>query len=193
MGVERCPNGHYYDNVQYASCPFCGVKLSVSAMEAMSNERTVAMNGLDGERTVAMMSDDDITIAGLDIDDSDVTVGFYTDKFGGEPTVGWLVCTKGPEKGRDYRLRPAKNFIGRAASMDISIFDDPAISRDEHLSIVYDPKGNSFIAVAGNGASAVNGVLLENTVSLNEGDRIEAGDTTLTFIPFCKGDRKWED
>lgn len=199
MGVIRCPNGHWYSD-SLPSCPRCGVKLSVSAAQAMSpgggrganDDRTIAMD-CDNDRTVAMGMDDDITIAGLDTDDDEVTVRYFSDAHGGEPTVGWLVCTRGPERGRDYRIKTAKNFVGRSASMDISVSDDRQIFRERHFSIVYDPKGNEFYAVSGEGAVTVNGENLINSKKLNDGDVLELGGSEFVFVPFCREGRVWEE
>lgn len=193
MSLAQCPQGHYYDDAQFSNCPFCGIKLSVSPAKAMQAEKTAAANATDGERTIAMIEDDEITLSGLDLGDDDVTIGIYSAKYNGEPTVGWLMCTEGSEKGRDYRLHPAKNFIGRSARMDVCIYDDPRISREEHSCILYDPKQNEFFAAPGSGLTMLNGEPLLNAVLLREGDQIELGDTVLMFVPFCKGDRTWEE
>ena len=30
------------------------------------------------------------------------------------PVCGWIVCVKGPRRGKDYRVMDGKNFVGRA-------------------------------------------------------------------------------
>ena len=37
------------------------------------------------------------------------------------PVCGWIVCVKGPRRGKDYRVMDGKNFVGRADDMDIQI------------------------------------------------------------------------
>ena len=37
------------------------------------------------------------------------------------PVCGWIVCVAGPRKGKDYKVREGKNFVGRADDMDIQI------------------------------------------------------------------------
>lgn len=29
------------------------------------------------------------------------------------PVCGWIVCVKGPRRGKDYRVMDGKNFVGR--------------------------------------------------------------------------------
>jgi hypothetical protein len=48
------------------------------------------------------------------------------------PVCGWIVCVNGPSKGRDYKIRAGKNFIGRADDMDIQILGDNDISQSRY-------------------------------------------------------------
>ena len=45
------------------------------------------------------------------------------------PVCGWIVCVKGPRRGKDYRVMDGKNFVGRADDMDIQILGDNKIAR----------------------------------------------------------------
>ena len=191
MKLTRCVQGHFYDADMYEKCPHCGINLSYSVSQVMTDNRTIAMHCHD--KTVSMpYLDDDITVSGMELNSDDKTIGVYSEKYHGEPVVGWLVCTEGPERGRDYRLYPSKNRIVRASNMDVFICDDMQIVRDTHFSIIYEPRKNEFIALSGNGPVTINETPLVNSLSLAEGDRIHLGITVLTFIPYCKGERKWK-
>ena len=108
--------------------------------------------------------------------------------------TGWLVCIKGEERGQDYRLHVGKNFIGRSPSMDVILTDDKKISREKHCAVIYEPKRNLFyLSAEGGNLVYLNDTLAESSRQLNEGDRITVGDTTFIFIPFCRGERKWEE
>ena len=48
------------------------------------------------------------------------------------PVCGWIVCVKGPRRGKDYRVMDGKNFVGRADDMDIQILGDNKIARRNH-------------------------------------------------------------
>ena len=61
-----------------------------------------------------------------------------------DPVVGWIVCVEGQDKGRDYRIRTERNFIGRNDSNDIVIKGDDSISRERHAIISFNPRTNSF-------------------------------------------------
>lgn len=107
--------------------------------------------------------------------------------------TGWLVCTEGPEKGRDYRLHYGFNRIGRDHRMDVCIFEDEAISRDAHCCVVYEDKKNCFRLVPGQGTLTwLEGSLLEEPRELLGGERFSIGGTTLEFVAFCRNGVTWE-
>jgi len=111
-----------------------------------------------------------------------------------DPVAGWLVCVKGPDQGRDYRIRAAHNRIGRDSLMDICVSGDDRISRDTHAVITHVPRQNEFRLSLGPGCDVVylNGEFLERPASLQERDVIELGDTGLQFVPFCGNRFQWK-
>jgi hypothetical protein len=106
------------------------------------------------------------------------------------PVVGWLVCLEGPDRGRDYRLRMEKNFIGRAPHMDVVIENDTTVSRDKHAIVIFDPKKKTFWLLPGEASGLVylNGDLVNSPAQMKSDDILEVGQTKLVLIPFC-GDR----
>ncbi len=212
MAILRCSRGHYYDSTRFASCPHCGISLDAEqpaeAEQKPAGKQEKARGGLfgwlDRDKTVALSpnkelpKEDDHTIAlesaVLYSSDDDVkTVGFYSGAKGNDYVTGWLVCIEGPEKGRDYRLHHGFNRIGRDPGMDIQIADDPAITRQNHCSIVYDDRGNQFSLVPQGGAlTYFKDSLLTKAEMLQMGDLIQMGNSTFEFIPFCRKGRVWE-
>jgi hypothetical protein len=125
--------------------------------------------------------------------DEEKTIGIFARHSGKEFVTGWLVCIRGKEKGRDYRIHNGNNWIGRSYQMDICIVDDPSISRDNHANIVYDYKSNKFFLLPGQGASVLlNGEALLNPKEIRKRDRITLGNSTFAFVPFCEEDFTWE-
>jgi hypothetical protein len=187
MAVIRCANGHFYDGGKFEGCPHCGKSGAGTA-------------GFDDEKTVAKVTYDKIEhdkmMSGLTqyigSGGDDKTISVFTKKAGASPVAGWLVCQDGAEKGRDYRLHTGRNFVGRADKMDIVIKDDPEITREDHCSIVYEPRAGSFMLVAGHGTvTFINGKRLDAPGLISEGDEIEIGKCKFIFIPYCKEGRKW--
>ena len=78
--------------------------------------------------------------------------------------------------------------------MDICISEDVFVSGDIHCTIVYDNHSNCFYLTAGKeNFTYLNGNLLLEACKLKEGDVLRIGHTSLEFIPFCRGDKKWEE
>lgn len=182
MAVIKCAKGHFYDEGKFENCPHC-------------NDAQGDATQFDDEKTVAKITHDkvlnDLTqYIGFGGDEK--TVSIFAKKMGSDPVVGWLVCSDGAEKGRDYRLHSGRNFVGRSDKMDIVIKDDPEITRDDHCSIVYEPKGGGFMIVAGTGTiTFINGKRVDDPVTMEDGDKLEIGKCTFVFIPYCKEGRKW--
>jgi len=132
-----------------------------------------------------------IDMGGPSAPQDEKTVGIFRTEKGCDPVVGWLVCVEGGEKGRDYRLHAGRNFIGRGLKSDVALPDDEQISREDHCSIVFEPKGNAFAIVRGGGEMLVNGSSIATSQKLNGGEKIVIGASTFVFTPFCKEDMTW--
>lgn len=110
------------------------------------------------------------------------------------PVVGWLVIIDGPGQGRDLRITPGMNRIGRDASMNVQIdFGDEAISRSEHAFIIYDPQKNVFFLRHGSGQNLtyLNDDIVMEAKMLQPFDRIKVGETECLFVPFCSDQFYW--
>lgn len=180
MAIIKCQFGHYYDNVKYKECPHCNTD---NVNESEYNEVTIAK--IAGDRMKKNLAS---FVAGKD----ERTIGIYSLKGQFKPVVGWFICTEGNEKGRDYRISSGRNFIGRSYQMDISISDDKEISRDNHCSVVFDPKSILFSIVPGESIVYHNGNELLKPMELKPYDKIILGKTTLQFVPYCKEGVMWE-
>lgn len=203
MAVVRCPQGHYYDGVKFSSCPHCGISIGGDSSEPEAKQPEAKARGglfgwLDRDKTVALSSSSPHTIAleqaeNLEMEDDAKTIGFYSEVKGNDFVTGWLVCVEGPEKGRDYRLHHGFNRIGRDPGMQIQIADDPAVTRKNHCSIVYDDRSNQFSLVPSTGAiTYYKENLLTKAEVLQMGDVIVIGNSTFEFIPFCRKGRVWK-
>ena len=195
MAMKRCSNGHFYDDIKYQQCPYCGISNMDSSRTApIIKPAPPVMPDTSGTvgATVAMSADEAAQRYGSAGNDGK-TVGIMKKEKGIDPVVGWLVVIEGPVKGKDYRIRAERNFIGRDASMDIAITGDASISRNNHASISYNPKNNTFKILPGDGHGLA--YLNENEVymplDLKHGDIIEIGQTKLIFIPLCGEGFKW--
>lgn len=128
------------------------------------------------------------------VDEDQKTVGELKRKLGIDPVVGWLVCIKGAEKGKDYRLLGKINTIGSSEKMDICIKGDKTISKVNHARLGYGEKTNRFTLIPADGSNVIylNGEEVYSPTVLSPYDVIEFGETALAFIPMCSDRFTWE-
>ena len=175
MALNRCKNGHMFSEVKHGKiCPYCNISL---------------------EQDTKWKEDD--------------LPGPYNDTYLDEledrkRVVGWLVCVDGPSKGRDYRILPEKNFVGRSQDMDIRVIGDNTVNSRNHAVIMYDPEKNHTVVLPGDSQGLV--YKLDNDDSwqvvyepkeLVSGDRLKIGASEFIFVAFC-GDNEgfkfnWRD
>ena len=112
-----------------------------------------------------------------------------------EPVCGWIVCISGPRRGKDYKIRGGKNFVGRADDMDIQILGDNKISRRNHTILVFDAKKRETVLLPGdsNGLVYLNDDAVYTPAVLSAYDVIELGESKFLFIPFCGEHYMWEE
>lgn len=110
------------------------------------------------------------------------------------PTVGWLICTKGSMKGRDFRLHNGWNYIGADEKMDIRI-RDPKVS-GYMARVSYDNRGKMFYIAPSDQSTNLtycNDEPLLSPKALKIYDVIAMGDTDMIFVPLCGEHFNWEE
>ena len=119
---------------------------------------------------------------------------------GGDPMadhpVGWLVVIAGPGKGSVATLGMGVNSIGRDRAADISLdYGDTMISRTNHATITYDPRGRKFYVQPGGGANLtyVDDEPVLAPRELEPLKHVHMGATVLRFGPLCGIGFAWED
>jgi pSer/pThr/pTyr-binding forkhead associated (FHA) protein len=101
---------------------------------------------------------------------------------GPQTGVGMVRVEEGKEPGRIYEVRKESLSIGRSRESDIFL-EDLAVSR-LHASILNMGNGNYALKDEGSAnGTKVNGQLVNKyqTYPLQEGDRIQLGQTVLVF------------
>lgn len=111
------------------------------------------------------------------------------------PTVGWLICIKGPAKGQDFKLHTGWNYIGRGIENEVNI-PDPKVGRSNMAKLAYDHIGKTFLIAPGDNTRNLtymsNKPLLMPT-PINAYDTIKLGDSDLLFVPLCGPQFSWEE
>ena len=171
-----CPYGHFYDGSKYSSF-----------VRFVQRDQRGGITVPYGQEPIPEPAPEG--------DDGGVTVMLKPEGVQNEPVVGWLVCVKGEDAGKDYPLHTDKNFIGRAANSDVCLSKDKAVSRDRHAIIIYEPRGNVFFAQPGESSKLyyINGQVVLGNVELHAFDRISLGGTELVFVPFCGEHFMWKN
>lgn len=113
-----------------------------------------------------------------------------------DPVVGWLVVVAGPGKGRVCQLGYGTNSLGRGESSRVRLdFGDEGISREEHASVTYDPRGRKFYLLHGGGKNLTylgdEPVLVPTVLGATQDFSI--GETTLRLVPLCGPEFDWQD
>lgn len=221
--MRQCENGHFYDEMRYASCPYCqgsGGGFQGQQFNAAPQYNAAPPYGGDpqfggapqfggsgdiGKTMAAMPESGDIgkTMAVMPESSSadagkTVALGFDRKEFHageGGPAVGFVICTRGPQKGSDFKLSFGRNNIGRSIASNIALVDDESVSRESHAVLTYDAKHNDFLISpgTGNGLTYLNEELVESSKKLKAYDIIEVGKTQLIFLPLCGEKFRWDD
>ena len=199
---RECVNGHIYDADMYQTCPYCNDFRTIDfggVPVGQSGETLPGRDGMYGRNSRSASDNDNKTMPPRDhrvrVGEANKTVGVMRGNRRNEPVVGWLICISGINKGKDYRLYGRINTVGRSETMDVSCDSgDPAVTRDIHIRIGYDPKNNNFHIIPANGTNNtyVNEEPVYMPVQLNAYDLIELGATRLLFVPLCNQQFSWE-
>ena len=111
-----------------------------------------------------------------------------------DPPVGWLVVTDGPGKGEVVTIGYGQNSVGRSGARINLNFGDSEISRESHITVIYDPNARAFYVGPGTGKSLgyLNGSPILMPVAMNNSDELKLGATALRFVALCGEGFGWE-
>lgn len=206
MAQARCRNGHIYDPEIYGeNCPYCdkgnsSIDFDRDFQKTSAPGATMGPGSTGSPYGVSTPMDTvrpDVvkkTTAPTDYlggqqqeNVGHTTAVFKPVKSGTSPVVGWLVCIKGEDMGKDYRLQGKNNEIGRGANMDVQITGDQTITSNVHAKIDYDVLNNDFYLLPGNNKNTIylNMEPVYSAKKLEPYDKIRFGLTELLFVPFC--------
>jgi hypothetical protein len=205
MAMLSCPKGHWFDTAENATCPYCNNAAADAGatVPVIPEDRVgVTLPVLPEDRvgvTLPVMPEDRVGVT-LPVMPEDrasngKTMPLMRENSGIDPVVGWLVCTSGKDKGKDYKIHADNNYIGKSQKMDICILGDETISFENHAIISYDTRDKIFYLAPASGRAIIrhNGKPALTAVELASYDDIEIGNTKLKFIPFCGEKFDWSD
>lgn len=195
MNLVRCEKGHFYDkDASGEQCPYCA---------QMNQNKPAAPQPAAQPGEVPQPQPQDVPAPPSapvqpqpvpEEEEDNCTVGYYSRVIGVEPVVGWLVCIEGEYKGESFKLKSGRNFIGRAANMDVVLSADHSVSRFKHASVIYEPRGRQFIVSTGESRELcyLNDQVVLSNMKMEAYDVLSLGDTNLMLIPCCGERFTWE-
>ena len=224
MNIRRCAYGHFYDGDEHGgACPFCAQVKGAQAEknpEASADDGAQAEGRRETERVAAAEAEPESspasepTPAAEPEPESEPTVELEPASFSPSPAaapapapepngapldpdlvVGWLVCVSGPARGRSYELHTGRNFIGRAAIMDVALPEDTAVARERQASVIFDPRTTRFSVTANETRELtyVNDELVYDHCDLTANDVLLVGSTRLMLVPLCGSGFAWAE
>lgn len=220
MRYTECANGHVYDSDQYAVCPYCNkMRTEIQFGQGGGEDnRTIApgmgggySGGMQGGWQGVCQNQGDCIMPINDVDNigktvapdaimkinkqDNKTIAIFQEEYGIDPVVGWIVCIKGKNVGKDYRLLARINTIGRGEENDVCIKGDKTISGRTHAKLAYDTRNNQYMIIPGEGAniSYLNGQPIYAPSRLESYDIIDFGESSFLFVPLCTEFFKWDN
>ena len=112
-----------------------------------------------------------------------------------DPVVGWLIGIAGPHLCDALPIFVGINSLGRNATNKIVLSKDPAVSREKHAFITFEPKSRMFYVQRGDssGLTYLNGQFVFDAKALQRKDIIELGQSRFYFLPLCGEDFSWDE
>jgi hypothetical protein len=212
-----CEKGHYFNADIYSTCPVCAQDAEDGSSGGADyqgteiyNGTTIDPSGTTNPKTRSFPSGPgfadrsrpgasppkDGTVVIFPKGNEAISQYVAANKF--LPVVGWLVIITGPGAGRDFRLVPGPNTIGRDREMrvclDFGADSDQTVSRRDHAVITYDIVDNVFFIsdrTMSSNLPRLNGKGIRTTTNLKPADIIQVGDTRLMFVPLCGNSFQW--
>lgn len=176
MNLIKCEHEHYYDSDKFDSCPHCA--------NLVADVKVPNLLGTNQNKIDTVIPDQ-------------VILKDYQ-KIGHRRVAGWLVCIEGEMQGESFTLYEGINHIGRAPHMDVALFREPTVSRENHALITYQADTNCFsLTVEPKAVAPVRynkqQVKKSFTQTMSARDILTLGECQLCFIPFCDEHFKWAD
>lgn len=202
MNLVRCEKGHFYDkDASGEQCPYCA-QMNQPAPAAAQPAAEPAVPTQPQAQDVPTPPPAPVQPQPAapaqplpEEEEDNCTVGYYSRVIGVEPVVGWLVCIEGEYKGESFKLKSGRNFIGRAANMDVVLSADHSVSRFKHASVIYEPRGRQFIVSTGESRELcyLNDEVVLSNMKMKAYDVLNLGNTSLMLIPCCGARFTWEN
>ena len=208
MALQECGKGHIYDTDIYPQCPYCRKVANSAPFGGLDYGATVAPQGyaatpvsLDYGATVAPqgyapaadgaaeapamnMPVTEAPVQQTPVTEAptaarqDMPADVYEGNF-----VGWLVCIRGAQRGRDFRI-----------GQDIRLVDEDNNRFAIWARLDYLEDENAcLLQPISTGKVLLNGAPVSEPVQLRARDVVCLGGCDYLYIPLCGEGFRWED
>lgn len=170
MKLQKCENGHLFDNDKFVVCPYCagqseGEILKTSIELANKPKAEVKAKAKKTKTEEAAPAE---------------APAPKQDK-----VTGWLVAVSGRDKGRSWALTEGRNFVGGAEEAEISL-TDPSVKPERQAVVVFDPETATHTATPCETKQLfyLNDKACLVPTALASGDTLRVGKVTLVLVPL---------
>ena len=218
MNLQKCKNGHYYDQDKFVKCPYCVTRkmplkdtlvLDGAADAHTRKEENVYDGELYEDEAMTQASLRDAVVTAMRrkaYQEMELSASSELDQ--GEDNVipaanglpekmrqlpgGVLVAIDGSCKGRIYALMTGDNYL-LAERDTVCIQNELASDRQPQASVCYDAEQNLFVLRLLDETSDIwiGKMRLEDNVRLVPYDTIIIGEDILLFVPICGDQFRW--
>ena len=192
MAIKSCKNGHYYNDSEHSTCPYCSGESAIGHTVPLGPEAGIpgGPGATEFLNTVApaVQANFSPTVAPNAEEQFDKTVTLDSNKNSEiVPVRGWLVVVEGEKLGLDFKIHTGNNSVGRAKSNQVCVDFDETISKEKACFVIYDEENNAFHVMIGESSNNiyVNKDLLLAPRRLMDNDIIKIGKTKLVFRSLC--------
>ena len=218
MNLQKCKNGHYYDQDKFVKCPYCVTRkmplkdtlvLDGAADAHTRKEENVYDGELYADETMIQASLKDAVAAAMkrkayqelelsasseperSEDNMIPTANGLSEKIRQLP-VGVLVAIDGSCKGRIYALMTGDNYLLTERGT-VCVQNEVMPERQPQASVCYDAEQNLFVLRLLDETSniRIGKMRLEDNVRLVPYDTIIVGEDILLFVPICGDQFRW--
>lgn len=205
MNLQKCKNGHYYDQDKFVKCPYCAAK-------KMPLKDTLVLDGSEDAHTrkegSSLQLKDAVATAMKMKQYQESVMSITREPVIGEEhvlfsangmleddrrlPVGVLVAIEGTCKGAIYRLQNGYNYLIVEQQM-IYLQYEPDAEHQPQAAIYYDVGQNLFVLklMDENADIRIGKMQLEDSVRLVLYDTILIGEDIFLFVPICGDQFQW--
>lgn len=172
MKLQKCENGHLFDNDKFVVCPYCAGQSEGEIMKTsieLANKPKVEAKAKKAKAEPA----------------APAAAAPAPVPAPAEKVTGWLVAVSGADKGSSWALTAGRNFVGGAQEAEIAL-RDPSVQPERQAVVVFDPETGIHTATPCETKQLfyLNDQVCLAPTAMKSGDKLRVGKVTLVLVPL---------